>query len=394
MLTSVLITLYTILRPVAYNLISCAYPILASAKAVVQEDRECCSEWTTYWVVWSVLSLFESCMEWWLVSWLPLYAEIKLLFICWLVLPRYQGAAVLYERVIEPYFLEYEEQLDEHIHVAHDTAKRHIWSFFVYLLTEGSKMVGEQTRRTLTLALRVAGLSSANDEVDLGRNMAAAVSQAAEGAYVAAEKWSSSELARSTECIATKMSVDDIERENIGNVRHARPEETNMEENEEEEEEEQEQQQQQQQQVYNEEDAALLEDFQELLQNGVYLNISSRTHAAPRLRLLTVSDDRWRLLWSNLRDLRSQQSAASSLHLLTILRIAVPRPLCVSLSTYLDEDCVTFEAQDDEVHNALSAGLQLVVADAKQRSGGLFSTLSRSFRGRLLESAMQSWKAI
>ena len=142
----------------------------------------------------------------------------------------------------------------------------------------------------------MAGLSSANDEVDLGRNMAAAVSQAAEGAYVAAEKWSSSELARSTECIAAKISVDDIEREDICNVRYARPEETNMEENEEEEEEEEQQQQQQQQEeeeeIYNEEDAALLEDFQELLQNGVYLNISSRTHAAPRLRLpLSVTID-------------------------------------------------------------------------------------------------------
>ena len=54
-----------------------------------------------YWTAYACLALFESTLLERLLSWLPCYAEGKLLFICWLVLPRYHGAAALYTALIE-----------------------------------------------------------------------------------------------------------------------------------------------------------------------------------------------------------------------------------------------------------------------------------------------------
>ena len=67
-------------------------------------------QWLTYWVVYSLFSLLESSL--FLVSWVPLYFELKTVILLWLVAPQTQGAALLYERGVAPFLRSHAARLD------------------------------------------------------------------------------------------------------------------------------------------------------------------------------------------------------------------------------------------------------------------------------------------
>ena len=67
-------------------------------------------QWLTYWVVYSLFSLLESSL--FLVSWVPLYFELKTVFLLWLVAPQTQGAALIYERAVAPFLRTHAARLD------------------------------------------------------------------------------------------------------------------------------------------------------------------------------------------------------------------------------------------------------------------------------------------
>jgi len=109
-----------------------------------------------------------------------------------------------------------------------------------------------------------------------------------------------------------------------------------------------------------------------------------------RLRIVTLSDDSYRLIWIKLRDLRKANNTASSLHLCTVSATCIPRDLCVSLSTVQDgSEAVSFEAQSSEVHDVLSAGLVLLVTDAHTRGKIQLEPFFASFRHRILTGAFR-----
>ena len=53
-----------------------------------------------------------------LISWMPLYWEAKILFVCWLTLPAFRGASVLYHSVVQRYLEHYEPDIDRHLEAA------------------------------------------------------------------------------------------------------------------------------------------------------------------------------------------------------------------------------------------------------------------------------------
>jgi|SaaInlStandDraft_7_1057024.scaffolds.fasta_scaffold36367_1 receptor expression-enhancing protein 1/2/3/4 len=64
---------------------------------------------------WIILALF-SVVEFWLdllVSWIPMYYELKVGFLLWLQMPAFRGAEYLYVTYVEPYFAKHEETLDD-----------------------------------------------------------------------------------------------------------------------------------------------------------------------------------------------------------------------------------------------------------------------------------------
>ncbi|RLM93758.1 hypothetical protein C2845_PM08G24270 [Panicum miliaceum] len=79
------------------------YPLYASMRAIESPSSLDDQQWLTYWVLYSLITLFElSC--WKVLQWFPLWPYMKLLFCCWLVLPIFNGAAYIYEAHVRRYF--------------------------------------------------------------------------------------------------------------------------------------------------------------------------------------------------------------------------------------------------------------------------------------------------
>lgn len=94
------------------NTIGFAYPAYVSMKAIESPKKDDDTKWLTYWVVYAVFSIVEYFADL-LVSWFPLYWLVKCLFQIWCFAPTdYNGSLVIYHRVIRPYFLKYENQVD------------------------------------------------------------------------------------------------------------------------------------------------------------------------------------------------------------------------------------------------------------------------------------------
>nr|CAB3448114.1 unnamed protein product [Digitaria exilis]CAB3504568.1 unnamed protein product [Digitaria exilis] len=100
-------------RPV----VSLAYPLYASVRAIETKSAVDDQQWLTYWVLYSFITLFEltfaPVLEWssraeWLClilaqfCRLPFWSYAKLFFNCWLVLPQFNGAAHVYEHFVRP----------------------------------------------------------------------------------------------------------------------------------------------------------------------------------------------------------------------------------------------------------------------------------------------------
>jgi len=96
-------------------MIGFSYPVYASFKALKTENIEDDTEWLTYWVVFGTFILLEDFSSLFFdeTHWSPIYYLLKLVFILWLALPRYQGANVVFNKVINPILSSYEKSIDQ-----------------------------------------------------------------------------------------------------------------------------------------------------------------------------------------------------------------------------------------------------------------------------------------
>ncbi|XP_055463598.1 receptor expression-enhancing protein 6 isoform X3 [Psammomys obesus] len=96
------------------NVIGFAYPAYASVKAIESPSKEDDTVWLTYWVVYALFGLVEFFSDL-LLFWFPFYYAGKCAFLLFCMTPGpWNGALILYHRVIRPLFLKH--------HVALDTA--------------------------------------------------------------------------------------------------------------------------------------------------------------------------------------------------------------------------------------------------------------------------------
>ncbi|GLI69129.1 hypothetical protein VaNZ11_013684 [Volvox africanus] len=84
------------------------YPTYASLKAIQSVSKVDDTQWLTYWVIYAISTTFEAVAEF-VLEWIPLYYEIKLLIIIWMIAPGTQGARKLYEEYILPQFLKHDK---------------------------------------------------------------------------------------------------------------------------------------------------------------------------------------------------------------------------------------------------------------------------------------------
>ncbi|XP_010151506.1 PREDICTED: receptor expression-enhancing protein 5, partial [Eurypyga helias] len=81
-------------------------------KAIESPNKDDDTQWLTYWVVYGVFSIAEFFSDIFL-SWFPFYYMIKCGFLLWCMAPSpSNGAEFLYHRIIRPFFLKHEAQLD------------------------------------------------------------------------------------------------------------------------------------------------------------------------------------------------------------------------------------------------------------------------------------------
>ncbi|KAL6536862.1 hypothetical protein OROHE_012446 [Orobanche hederae] len=55
--------------------------------------------WLAYWILYSFLTLMEMVLQP-ALEWIPIWYDVKLAFVAWLVLPQFRGASFIYEKLV------------------------------------------------------------------------------------------------------------------------------------------------------------------------------------------------------------------------------------------------------------------------------------------------------
>lgn len=129
-----------LLYTVVSTLVGIAYPAFMSFKAIKsQKDTK---KWLEYWTVYSLYSVLEWLVLDNVVSGLPAYLIIKVVFLCWLV---NEGAQYIYVNGLEKVLVQHEKTIDDALEKATaqamvkanelksqglDLAKKHAGSLF------------------------------------------------------------------------------------------------------------------------------------------------------------------------------------------------------------------------------------------------------------------------
>lgn len=88
------------------------YPAYQTFKAVQTNEEEAHTQWLTFWIVNTYFTVFELFSDYLFSTVIPFYYVAKVALLLWLVLPQFMGAHLIYSKVIAPYMLRYEEDID------------------------------------------------------------------------------------------------------------------------------------------------------------------------------------------------------------------------------------------------------------------------------------------
>lgn len=99
-------------------LVGYAYPAYGCYKSVEKKKLEIheLRYWCQYWILVALLTVFERIGDI-IVSWLPLYGEIKIALLIYLCYPKSQGLSYVYEKLLCPYMSKHESDIDQGISV-------------------------------------------------------------------------------------------------------------------------------------------------------------------------------------------------------------------------------------------------------------------------------------
>ncbi|CAA0831756.1 HVA22-like protein e [Striga hermonthica] len=75
------------------------YPLYASVVAIESTSKLDDEQWLAYWILYSFLTLMEMLLQP-VLEWVPIWYDVKLVFVAWLVLPQFRGAAFIYEKFV------------------------------------------------------------------------------------------------------------------------------------------------------------------------------------------------------------------------------------------------------------------------------------------------------
>jgi len=92
------------------DLVSFVYPAYMSFKAIDSSNGADDTQWLTYWVVFSFVSIMEN-IAGFLTDFIPFYFPLKVAFFVWLYHPKFLGAGMVYSQVIKPFVMPYVEKV-------------------------------------------------------------------------------------------------------------------------------------------------------------------------------------------------------------------------------------------------------------------------------------------
>ncbi|XP_021363992.1 receptor expression-enhancing protein 1-like isoform X2 [Mizuhopecten yessoensis] len=90
------------------------YPAYASYKAIRTKNVKEYVKWMMYWIVFAIFLSVETFSDV-LLSWLPFYYEIKMIFVIWMLSPITKGSSYLYKKFVHPHLVKREKEIDEYI---------------------------------------------------------------------------------------------------------------------------------------------------------------------------------------------------------------------------------------------------------------------------------------
>ncbi|KAM4635919.1 receptor expression-enhancing protein 3 [Discoglossus pictus] len=90
------------------------YPAYYSYKAVKTKNVKEYVRWMMYWIVFALYTVTETIADL-TISWFPLYYELKIAFVVWLLSPYTRGASLLYRKFLHPLLSSREREIDDYI---------------------------------------------------------------------------------------------------------------------------------------------------------------------------------------------------------------------------------------------------------------------------------------
>jgi receptor expression-enhancing protein 5/6 len=85
---------------------------LGRIKAIESQAKEDDTKWLMYWTAYALFGILEFFSDQ-LLFWIPLYTLTKCLFLLWLMVPGKNGGSnVVYYKIIRPFFLKHQDNID------------------------------------------------------------------------------------------------------------------------------------------------------------------------------------------------------------------------------------------------------------------------------------------
>lgn len=90
------------------------YPAYYSYKAVRNKSVKDYVRWMMYWIVFALYTVVEAVTDLSL-AWFPLYYELKMCVVIWLVSPYSRGASLIFRKFLHPLLSSKEREIDDYI---------------------------------------------------------------------------------------------------------------------------------------------------------------------------------------------------------------------------------------------------------------------------------------
>nr|XP_054364149.1 receptor expression-enhancing protein 3 isoform X2 [Mirounga angustirostris] len=84
--------------------------------------------WMMYWIVFALYTVIETVTDQ-TVAWFPLYYELKIAFVVWLLSPYTKGASLIYRKFLHPLLSSKEREIDDYIVQAKERGYETVVSF-------------------------------------------------------------------------------------------------------------------------------------------------------------------------------------------------------------------------------------------------------------------------